>query len=201
MNIRTLDGITVVNERKDLIKNMGNRISMPKKLDHLVESLKMSNGLTSVFLEVLVISGSILAETNREKEIIIWLGQQDQSVVGIGTVGFYIDEIPWTIDSFEGEKDFLLRTISSAIDGLGWERLSYEPRKDWLIESFEQFRLMIIAFDKESVNINSYIEWSEYEEDDDYPTIPIGYPKCKKHDIYLSCHGCILCNNGSLNNL
>lgn len=176
---------------------MGNRISMPSNLEHLVESLKMSNGLTSVFIEVLAISGSILAETNREKEIIIWLGQQDQSVVGIGTVGFDIDEMPWTIDSFEREKDFLLRTISSAIDGLGWERLSYEPRKDWLIESLKQFWLMIDTFDKESINMDSYIEWSEIEEGDDCPTIPIGYPKCEKHEIYLSCHGCILCNNGS----
>ncbi|MFD1175995.1 hypothetical protein ACFQ3W_06690 [Paenibacillus puldeungensis] len=157
----------------------------------------MSNGLTSVFIEVLVISGSILAETNREKEIMIWLGQRDQSVVGIGTVGFDIDEIPWTIAFFEREKDFLLRTISSAIDGLGWERLSYEPRKDWLIECLKQFRLMINAFDKESIDMNSYLEWSEIDEDDDCPTIPIGYPKCAKHDIYLSCHGCILCNNGS----
>ncbi|WP_410769454.1 hypothetical protein [Fontibacillus sp. BL9] len=176
---------------------MGNRISMPSNLEHLVESFKMSNGLTSVFIEVLVISGSILAETSREKELIIWLGQQDQSVVGIGTVGFDIDEMPWTEDHFENEKGFLLRTISGAVDGLGWERLSYEPRKDWVIGCLKQFRLMINAFDKESINMDSYLEWSEIEEGDNYPTIPKGYPKCEKHDIYLSCHGCILCNNGS----
>ncbi|MNN91584.1 hypothetical protein D3C81_2097160 [compost metagenome] len=61
----------------------------------------------------------------------------------------------------------------------------------------EQFKLMINAFDKTNVDMNSYIEWSEIEEGDDNPTIPFGYPKCEKHDIYLSCHGCILCNNGS----
>ncbi len=54
---------------------------------------------------------------------------------------------------------------------------------------------MINAFDIESVNISSYLEWTEIEEDDDSPTIPRGYPKCEKHGIYLSCHGCILCNN------
>ncbi|OKP89378.1 hypothetical protein A3842_04225 [Paenibacillus sp. P3E] len=176
---------------------MGNTISMPRKFEHLVEPLGMSNGLTSVFMEVLAISGSILAKTNREKELIIWLAQRDQSVVGIGTVGFEIEEMPWTIDSFEREKDFILHTISGAIDGLGWERLSYEPRKDWVIECLEHFHLMINAFDKESINMNSYLEWSEIEEDDDRPTIPRGYPKCEKHDIYLSCHFCILCNNGS----
>lgn len=59
-----------------------------------------------MFIEVLVISGSILAGTNREKELIIWLAQRDQSVVGIGTVGFDIDEMPWTVNSFASEKDF-----------------------------------------------------------------------------------------------
>lgn len=176
---------------------MGNAISLPKELEHLVDSLHMSNGLTSVFIEVLAISGSILAETNREKELIIWLGQRDQAIVGIGTVGFDIDEIPWTIGHFEREKEFILRVIKSAMDGLGWERLSYEPRKDWVIKSLDKFRLMICTFYKENVNLNSYLEWSEIEEDDEWPTIPKGYPKCEKHDLYLSCHGCILCNNGS----
>ncbi|AJS58989.1 hypothetical protein [Paenibacillus sp. IHBB 10380] len=176
---------------------MGNQISMPNDSDHLVEALHMSNGLTSVFIEVLAMSGSILANTNREKEIIIWLAQRDQSVVGIGTVGFQIDDMPWTLDTFDRERKFMMRTISGAMDGLGWERLSYEPHKERIIECLNQFRLMINAFDKESIDLNIYLEWSEIEEDDDRSTIPIGYPKCEKHDIYLSCHGCILCNNGS----
>jgi len=67
---------------------MGNTISLPVKFNDVVEPISMSNGLTSVFIEVLVISGSILANTDREKELIIWLAQRDQSVVGIGTVGF-----------------------------------------------------------------------------------------------------------------
>ncbi|WP_342780081.1 hypothetical protein [Cohnella terricola] len=194
MNTRTLDEITEKTERN---KNMGNAISLPNELEHLVDSLHMSNGLTSVFIEVLAISGSILAKTNREKELIIWLAQRDQAIVGIGTVGFDIDEMPWTIGYFEKEKEFILRVINSAMDGLGWERLSYEPRKDWVIKSLDKFRLMICTFDKENVNLNNYLEWSEIEEDDEWPTIPIGYPKCEKHDLYLSCHGCILCNNGS----
>jgi len=50
----------------------------------------MSNGATNVFLDVLALSGSDLAVTTREKEFIVWLNQRDQSVVGIGTVGFSI---------------------------------------------------------------------------------------------------------------
>jgi hypothetical protein len=175
---------------------MGNTISMPEGQKHLVESISMSNGLIYVFLELLVINGSILAQTNRERELIIWLAQHDQSIVGIGTVGFDIDEMPWTLDNFEQEQDFLIRTITSAINGLGWERLGYEPRKEWIIEKLEQYQLMIGTFEKQYVNETYYSEWSEIEENDYNPTIPVGYPKCSIHQVYLSCHGCILCNNG-----
>ncbi|MCM3783524.1 hypothetical protein M3231_11100 [Neobacillus mesonae] len=173
---------------------MGNTISLPEEIKHLAEPLGMSNGLTSVFIEVLALSGSILAETNREKELIIWLAQQDQSVVGLGTVGFCIDEMPWTTDSFDREKNFMLRAISGAVDGLGWERLDAAPQKEPVVGCLKKFYSLIKVFDIENVNLDSYIEWSEIEEEDDTPTIPRGYPKCEIHDVYLSCHGCILCN-------
>lgn len=175
---------------------MGNTISMPNGQRHLVESISMSNGLTSVFLDLLVISGSIIAQTNRERELIIWLAQRDQSIVGIGTVGFDIDEIPWTLKNFETERDFILRTTTSAINGLVWERLDYEPRRDWVIERLEQFQQMINSFERQYINEIHYTDWLQ-NEDDDNPTIPVGYPKCHIHHVYLSCHGCILCNNGN----
>ncbi|WP_281936842.1 hypothetical protein [Paenibacillus tyrfis] len=49
---------------------MGNVISMPKAQEDAAPSLSMSNGLTSVFLDVLVLSGSRIANTDREKELI-----------------------------------------------------------------------------------------------------------------------------------
>lgn len=176
---------------------MSNSISLPQGLDDSVESIGMSNGLTSVFIEVLSISGSILANTNLEKELMIWIAQRDQSIVGMGTVSFDIDEMPWTIDHFSVEKSFMLKVILRAIEGLGWEKLSYEPHQEFIISALKQFYSMIEVFTQEHVNMESYIEWTEIEEGDDRPTIPIGYPKCKKHDVYLTCHGCVLCNSES----
>lgn len=176
---------------------MGNTIALPDKISQLADSLNMSNGLTSVFIEVLVISGSILASTNREKELIIWLAQRDQSIVGIGTVGFKIDEIPWTTDSFDMEKAFIINTILHAKRSTGWERLSYIPNQVWLIDCLEKFQTMIAAFDKKDIDPGSYLQWTEIDADDESPTIPIGHPLCEEHFILLSCHGCILCNNGS----
>jgi len=74
-----------------VIVYMGNTITLCDNCDEkVVESLSMSNGATNVFLDVLALSGSDLAVTARENEFIVWLNQRDQSVVGIGTVGFSI---------------------------------------------------------------------------------------------------------------
>ncbi|GAA0134909.1 hypothetical protein YSY43_17490 [Paenibacillus sp. YSY-4.3] len=66
-----------------------------------------------------------------------------------------------------------------------------------MVERLEQFKLMINVFDEKNINITSYLEWAEIDEEDESPAIPVGYPKCQKHGTYLSCHGCILCNNES----
>jgi len=173
---------------------MANRIYMPDKAEKRIDSLAMSNGLTSVFVDVLALSGSALAQSNREKEMIIWIAQRDQSIVGIGTVGFNIDEMPWTIENFEQEKQFLLQVIDGAIAETGWERLSYEPTKKFIQAALTHFSKMIMAMEEEYVDPTQYEEWSAIEDGDDCPTIPIGYPRCEKHMIYLSCHGCVICN-------
>ncbi|WP_236339535.1 hypothetical protein [Paenibacillus plantiphilus] len=154
----------------------------------------MSNGLTSVFIDVIVLSGSVLASTNREKEFIIWLAQRDQSVVGIGTVGFSLDELPWCPEQFVSNQQFLLRTINGALARTGWEKLNYEPTEEFIVNTLRKFERMVAAFRLEDIDTQHYEEWSEIEEGDDCPTIPPGYPRCLKHDVYLSCHGCVLCN-------
>ncbi|MGG3284549.1 hypothetical protein [Paenibacillus solani] len=108
---------------------MGNTIVLNSNREN-IKPLSMTNTLTAVFLEVLVLSGSMAANTNREKEFIIWLAQRDQEVVGMGTVGFDIDELPWTIDNFTKEKEFLIEVLDKAIGGQVWSKLNYEPNKE-----------------------------------------------------------------------
>jgi len=50
--------------------------------------LLMSNGTTSVLLDVLAIAGSDLATTPWEKKLVYWLVQHDQSRSGLGAVSF-----------------------------------------------------------------------------------------------------------------
>ncbi|MGP3786912.1 MULTISPECIES: hypothetical protein [unclassified Paenibacillus] len=173
---------------------MGNTIVLKRNREN-IQPLSMTNTLTAVFLEVIVISGSMTAKTNREKELIIWLAQRDQEVVGIGTVGFDIDELPWATENFIEEKEFLIEALDNAICGQVWSKLSYEPNKEMVITCLEHFKKMIIAFEVNDVDEQQYLEWIEDNDQDETPTIPVGYPKCDKHNILLSCHGCLICNN------
>ena len=66
------------------------------------DCIRMSNGATDVFINVLAISGSALAETEQEKRLIVWLSEKDQKV-GRGTVGFDIVEMPWQKETFIAE--------------------------------------------------------------------------------------------------
>lgn len=174
---------------------MGNTIDLNNNNRDNIKPLSMSNTLTAIFLEVFVLSGSMTANTNREKELIIWLAQRDQEIVGIGTVGFDIDELPWTKESFNAEKQFLLKALDNAISGLGWSKLSYEPNREMVVRCLEHFKKMIIAFEVNDVDEQQYLVWIENNDLDETPTIPRGYPKCDKHNLLLSCHGCLICNN------
>src|SRR4051794_11236394 len=106
---------------------MGNRICCPAGHDAPDDCLKMSNGLTAAFIDALVLAGSALAATERAKELIVWLAGHDQSISGLGIVGFDISDIPWTVAGFASERAFLLRVIEAAQSGLGWDRLDYQP--------------------------------------------------------------------------
>ena len=94
--------------------------------------LQMSNGLTDVFLNVLILSGSALAKTVSEKRLIVWLAEKDQSRVGAGTVDFDLWEMPWDLNTFEEDRAFLLRVALGAKERLGWEKLNYRPNEDIL---------------------------------------------------------------------
>lgn len=109
-----------------------NQISMPRPLEELIEPLRMTNQSTTVFIETLVLSGSKIANIDREKEFIIWFAQRDQNIVGLGTVGFDLDEMPWVEDDFFQMKNFILDCIRGVINKYQWDLLDYEPNEEWI---------------------------------------------------------------------
>ena len=87
---------------------MGNLITLGD------DDFKMSNGLTDVFIDYMLISGSELAKTDSEKRLTAFLAECDQNYRGLGTIGFHIDKMPWDKESFDADKRFMLGAIKHA---------------------------------------------------------------------------------------
>ena len=163
---------------------MGNRIT--NRTYSADESLKMNNGLTTVFIEALAVSASVLASTEREKLFAVWLACHDQQICGIGTVGFDISDMPWTKLGFQAQKDFLFEVIRSAQSKAYWHLLGYQPgREDWVVESLEKFRQLIAHFSKERI--------VPEEKRRSAHNMPSTFLQCPKHKVFVHQAGCILC--------
>lgn len=153
----------------------------------------MSNTATDVFINVLSLSGSVLAETVEEKQLIVWLSEKDQKFVGIGTVGFDVVEMPWKKETFSNDKIFLLNVIKSAENKLGWEKLDYIP--EFILPNLQKFREYIEKMTEDDIDNNALSEWLNAAESDD--PINCGFPQCEKHNTLLTFLGCQICNSKS----
>ena len=172
---------------------MGNIIS----LDAAGRHFAMSNGLTSVLIDVLGLSGTRLAKTDTEKRMIVWLLEKDQSAAGGGTVGFDICEMPWNDRGFDDMKRFWLCVIEAAKRRTGWELLDYPPNEALLFPCLDRFHELISKAEPDIIDHGAVESWlCDTREDPDDPIL-CGYPQCPKHHVFLTVFGCHLCNGQS----
>lgn len=149
--------------------------------------LKISNSATDVLIDVLILSGSFLARTQWQKELIIFLSLNDQEIKGQGCVGFDIYELGWEFDHFENQKKFLLKIIDGALKKTNWDILNYEPKEELIFSSLKRFREMIINYSIKFVESHDILKWKN-----DFNTIE--FKKCIKHKVYMHPFGCKICN-------
>lgn len=154
---------------------------------------RCSNGCLDVLLTVIGLSGSIIARSDCERNMIIWLMEKDQSIVGLGTVGFDIIEMPWKKLCFEGQKLFMLQVLDGVKEKLGWETLDYEPNEEIIFDRINSLQDMFHTIQMNDVNEELTDQWLEDAET--CKLIRDGYPKCKNHGIYMSIRGCFACND------
>jgi hypothetical protein len=154
----------------------------------------MSNGLTSVFLDVLLLSGSDLARTESEVAAVVSLAERDQSIVGLGIVGFDVSELGWAPDRFAEHKQFLLRMVDGAIAGQRWDVLDCEPSTDRLLPCLADFRELVERFPVSACPQEPFDSpWST-------PGLRSDRAKCSRHAVYLhnlnidDARCCQLCN-------
>ena len=155
--------------------------------------LHMSNGATAVFINVLVLSGSALAQTDEEKQMIVWLAEKNQFIIGLGTVGFAVAEMPWSKECFASQRTFMLRTVDAACAKLRWELLDYVPREDYICACLAQFRQYIERMTEDDIIEQTRTEWLNDAGAGD--PIRCGFPRCEKHGTLLAWCGCQVCTD------
>ena len=155
--------------------------------------LNMSNIGTAKFINVLCLSGGRLAQTESQKRFMVFLAERNQNCLGLGVVGFHIVEMPWVKDSFEEDKEFMLSVIDGVKNKLGWETLDYKPNEEVIFDYMDTFRKLIERMTYEDIDEDYLTEWLSGAEAND--PVYCGFPKCEKHDAYISVLGCQVCTD------
>lgn len=153
----------------------------------------MSNGLTSVFISVLGLSGSAIATEDYQKDLILFLLEKDQSAVGIGTIYFDITEMPWIKEYFNLQKSFMLQVINRIKSKIDWHLLDYTPN-DMVIDSLDKFKNMFENLSIEDIDSEKINTWLSDTLNERKSWIQ-KYPKCEKHGVFKTFCGCHICND------
>ena len=148
--------------------------------------LCMSNGETSVFIDVLSLAMSGLAVHPWQKALASWFAMHDQSVFGTGCVGFDLSELGWSSE-LDVEKAFVLESVDAAIAEAGWERLGYLPQKSVLLLHLERFKVLVSA----ATPVVQERDWAWQE------TRPAVFRECQVCGVYLHIAGCVVCKSAS----
>jgi hypothetical protein len=149
----------------------------------------MSNGLTSVFIETICLAGIENAREDYEKDLLIWFGQRDWTLLGMGIEGFDISEIIWDAGNFDKQKAFVLATIEGVFQEKNWNLLSYTPNREWLFEKLLLFKKMIGDYTSTHIDKEAQFEIFEFGEG------MKKYDTCEIHKVYKHIGGCVICNN------
>lgn len=163
---------------------MGNIIYSESDADS--EVLNMSNGSTSVLIAVLTLAGADKASNAWERDVLSWIATRDQSIFGIGCVGFDVSELGWDSDDFDAQKAFLLELVQRARNQTGWSRLDYKPDEERVNAMLLKLARLLHTFELSYCRDHAF----------DWMLPPLKHPvKCSIHGIYLHHEGCVICND------
>ncbi|MBZ4318403.1 hypothetical protein [Streptomyces huiliensis] len=152
--------------------------------------LFLSNGGTAVFVDVLTLAVSALAERPWDYRFAALLARQDQSVMGRGAVGFDLAELDWGRTDGErvAAKDFVLRVVDLALRRYRWDELDYFP--PFAEKYLRRFRELVEAFDPAAARADA----DSFPGPDEAATA-----SCVRHRVLSSLpllEGCVFCFAG-----
>ena len=150
--------------------------------------VRMSNGVTSSVVANVAIVASARARTPGEIALACAIGAADQSVFGIGCVGFDVRDLPWSrerIGDFEREKAFLIGAVRGAAAGEAAEALARPPNLEFISPCLVDFEHLLDTLSLDGVA----------GRETDVPLLPDSPgERCARHGVYLHARGCVVCN-------
>jgi hypothetical protein len=143
--------------------------------------VRMSNGRTSAFFDVMALAGSVLAHTSWQQHLVLYFCDSER--VGYGISGFDLADVPWTREC-QDEHGFFLQVIDLAARRHGWDKLHYEPSID---DTLRAYRAMLAAFAPEPADGASMGDWAA-------PVEPHKIELCTRHGAFRGELECRLCD-------
>jgi hypothetical protein len=182
---------------------MGNSIGLPRT----GADIYLSNMGTSVLLIMLVLSGTAIARTEGEKNLVVFLAEHDQTYCGFGVVGFDLNEMPWDRDAFEDQVLFMIRVIDGALARTNWDKVqNFTPRIEEYAPLLENLKSMLSDLRPTDIEINDWVPPAGYVMCDDHPALmyDLGEPpkgsevvdKRLASAYEIGDYQCIICNWG-----
>lgn len=167
---------------------MSNTIWLERQGERIA-SMSMANSVTGHFLAMLILSGSALAATEAERDLIVFFAWHDQYWRGRGNVDFCINEMPWDPALFDGQRAFLDRVIEGALARTGWEKVDgWTPDVEVYAGLLERFGTMLRQLAPEDLKPLSDDDWEP-------PADPI---LCPVHDVlaydFYDDPTCLICH-------
>ena len=151
------------------------------------DDLYLSNGATAVFVDVLALAVSSLAEGEWEHRFAALVALQDQNLMGRGAVGFDLAGLDWGATAGEraAAKAFVLDVLDLAARHHRWEELDYEPP---FAEGYvRRFREIVASFDPAGADPG---------DDAELPDSPL-VACCVRHRVLSGLpywEGCVFCH-------
>jgi len=115
-----------------------------------------------------------------------WIVSRDQGVLGMGTVSFDLQDMPWSENEsvFNQQKSFVLKVIQRVKTEQDLSVLEYNT--ELLRKNIEAFEQMVSSFQFENVDSSNSLIWMPAKRKN---------VKCKTHSVFLHEHGCVVCND------
>ena len=102
-----------------------------------------------------------------------------------------MEEIGWSRQEFDIEKQFVVTVIDHALRRHGWVRLPFSvPEGSHVFEALERLRELVVEFPPDAVGQVRADAWVP----DELPDSGV----CQAHRVYLHETGCIICNDAPI---